>query len=126
MKIWLEVAQCNQKEIRMPIYINEKIYRTLILSQDQSNYILRHENKRSDGTQAEISMYGGQTDGKKDAFLLLFPADGYSRQLLGAELNYAWSLAFTSDKSTLSYMIENNGKLTLQIDFDLSPVAAFR
>lgn len=120
MEIWLEVAQCNQKEIRLPIYINRKIYRTLILSQDKTKYILRHENKRPDGSQAEISMYGGQTAGKNDTYLLLFPADDYSRQLLGAELNYAWSLAFNSDKSTLSYMIENDGKLTLQLDFDLT------
>jgi hypothetical protein len=120
MPIWLELEKCSDKEIRMPININQKIYRTLILSQDKTNFTLRHENKRADGTQAEISMYGGQTADIKDTYLLLFPADGYSRQLLGAELNYAWSLAFNSDKSILSYMIENNGKLTLQIDFSLT------
>jgi hypothetical protein len=126
MPIWLELVACSDKEIRMPIYINQKIYRTLVLSQDKTHYTLRHENKRPDGTQAEISMYGGQTTGKTDNYLLLFPADGYSRQLLGAELNYAWSLGFNSDKSTLSYMIENDGKLTLQIDFDFNQPVVIR
>ena len=125
LEITMMVEACSTKEIRMPIQVGPKIYRTLILGQDKNGYTLRHENKRADGTQAEISMYGGQTNGTNDSYLLLFPADGYSRQLLGAELNYAWSLAFNSDKSTLSYMIENDGKLTLQIDFDLThPVAA--
>ena len=122
MHIWLEIDQCNEKEIRMPIKLDDKIYRTLILGRDNTGpgYTLRHENKRPNGTQAEFSMYGGQTTNAGSNFLLVFPADSYSRQLMGAEMNYVWSLAINSDRTTLSYMVETDGKLNLQLDFDLT------
>jgi hypothetical protein len=126
LEIRLEIAQCSDREIRMPIYIDNKVYRTLIVGQDQTGYTLRHENKRPNGTQADISMYGGHTTDAGTGYLLIFPADGYTKQLMGPELNYVWSLAFNSERTTLSYMAESNGKLNLQLDFNLESQAAAR
>ena len=126
MDIWLEITRCSDQEIRMPIYIDNKIYRTLIIGQDETGYTLRHENRRPNGTQADFSMYGGHTTDAGTGYLLIFPADGYTKQLMGPELNYVWSLAFNSEKTTLSYMAESNGKLNLQFDFNLASPAAAR
>jgi sugar lactone lactonase YvrE len=52
-------------------------------------------------------------------YLVVFPADGYSRHLLGGQLSYTWTLAFDNDRSRFSYMAETDGKLTIQFDFDL-------
>lgn len=120
LEIKLEIVQCSNQEIRMPIYIDNKIYRTLILIQDETGYSLRHENKRPNGTQADFSLYGGHTKEADTGYLLVFPADGYTKQLMGAELNYVWSLAFNNEKTTLSYMVETDGKLNLQLDFNLT------
>lgn len=119
-KIWIEVASCSAKEIRIPINIGEKIYRTLILGRNESGVYLQHENKRPDGSQAEISLYGGKALSHQSPFLLVFPADSYSKQLLGSERNSSWSLSISSDKSTLSYIAESDGRLDIQIDFNLS------
>lgn len=120
MDIWLEVNQCTDQEIRMPVYIDRKIYRTLILSRDATGYTLRHEQKRANGTQADFSLYGGHSTGDDTGYLLVFPADGYTKQLMGADLNSVWSLAFNNDKTTLSYIAETDGKLNLQLDFNLT------
>ncbi|GEO03477.1 hypothetical protein AAE02nite_11410 [Adhaeribacter aerolatus] len=124
MDIWLEVTQCNDREIRMPIYIDHKIYRTLILGRDENGYSLRHENKRPNGTQADFSLYGGHTTEPDTGYLLVFPADGYTKQLMGPEMNYVWSLAFDNERTTLSYMAEVDGKLNLQLDFNLTSQVA--
>ena len=126
MAIWLEVTQCSDRELRMPIYIDNKVYRTLIVGQDQTGYTLRHENKRPNGAQADISMYGGHTTDAGTGYLLIFPADGYTKQLMGPELNYVWSLAFNNERTTLSYMAETDSKLNLQLDFNLTSQAAAR
>jgi hypothetical protein len=118
--IWLEVKANNRKEVRLPIYRDQKIYRTLILGQDAQGYFLQHENIKANGQQAEISMYGGHSVGSPSAFILVFPADAYSRQLLGNLRENVWSLAFNNDQSILSYIAEENGHVTLQIDFDLT------
>ncbi|MGV3588247.1 MAG: hypothetical protein ACO1OF_14675 [Adhaeribacter sp.] len=124
MDIWLEVTQCSDREIRMPIYIDNKIYRTLILGQDETGYTLRHENKRPNGSQADFSLYGGHTTEPDTGYLLVFPADGYTKQLMGSEMNYVWSLAFNNERTTLSYIAETDGKLSLQFDFNLTSQTA--
>jgi hypothetical protein len=121
-KIWLEVKVKGRKQILLPIYRDQQVYRTLILSQDEQGFFLQHENKKPNGLQAEISMYGGHSEGEPSPFLLVFPADGYSKQLLGNFRENVWSLAFNNDRSILSYIAEENGHVTMQIDFDLSEV----
>jgi hypothetical protein len=120
--IWLEVKAKGRKQILLPIYRNQQVYRTLILTQDAQGYFLQHENKKPGGLQAEISMYGGRSEGTPSPFLLVFPADAYSRQLLGSYRENVWSLAFNNERTLLSYIAEENGHVTMQIDFDLSQV----
>jgi hypothetical protein len=121
-QIWLEVKAKGRKQILLPIYHDQQLYRTLILGQDEQGYFLQHENKKPSGLQAEISMYGGHHAGTPSPFLLVFPADAYSKQLLGSLRENVWSLAFNNERSVLSYIAEENGHVTLQIDFDLSEV----
>jgi hypothetical protein len=118
--IWLEVKASGRNEIRLPIYRNQRIYRTLILGQNEQGFFLQHENIMPNGLQAEISMYGGYSVGLPSPFILVFPADAYSRQLLGSLRENVWSLAFNNERTILSYIAEENGHVTLQIDFDLT------
>ena len=116
--IWLEVNPNSKKEIRLPIHTGEKVYRTLILEQDEAGYSLKHENKKTDGTHAEISLYGGHTAEVSSPFMLYFEPDVFTRHLLGTDKRN-WSLALSSDGSILSYIAEDDGRLMMQIDFDI-------
>ena len=118
--IWLEVKASGRKEIRLPIYRDQRIYRTLILGQHEQGFSLQHEHKMPNGLQAEISMYGGYSIGAPSPYIMVFPADAYSRQLLGSLRENVWSLAFNNERTILSYIAEENGHVTLQIDFDLT------
>jgi hypothetical protein len=118
--IWLEVKASGRRQVRLPIYRNQQVYRTLILGQDEQGFFLQHENKMPNGLQAEISMYGGYSIGVPSPFIMVFPADAYSRHLLGSFRENVWSLAFNNERSILSYIVEENGHVTLQIDFDLT------
>jgi hypothetical protein len=119
-RIWLEVNGKGQKGARLPIYRDQQVYRTLILEQDEQGFFLQHENKKPNGQQAEISLYGGHSAGAPSPYLMVFPADAYSKQLLGSHRENVWSLAFNNDRTILSYIAEENGHITLQIDFDVS------
>ncbi|PIQ20941.1 MAG: hypothetical protein COW65_12090 [Cytophagales bacterium CG18_big_fil_WC_8_21_14_2_50_42_9] len=118
LNIWLEVNAKDKSEIRLPVHTGSKIYRTLVLGQDETGYWLIHENKKADGTHAEISLYGGHTAEVSSPFLLYFMPDVYTRHLLGTDQRN-WSLALSSDGSILSYIAEDEGRLMMQIDFDL-------
>jgi len=116
--IWLEVNPNSKKEIRLPIHTGEKVYRTLILERDEAGYSLKHENKKADGTHAEISLYGGHTAEVSSPFMLYFEPDVFTRHLLGTDRRN-WSLALSSDGSILSYIAEDDGRLMMQIDFNI-------
>jgi hypothetical protein len=53
-----------------------------------------------------------------------FPADAYTNNLLGLSSPSVWTLAFSSDRSTFTYLVESDGKLQMQIDFDLNDFLA--
>lgn len=119
-QISLQVLASGQKQVRLPILRDQQVYRTLILRSEEAGYSLQHEHKKPNGQQAEISMYGGRHEGARSPYVLIFPADAYSRQLLGELRENVWSLALNNDRSVLSYIMEENGHVTMQIDFDLS------
>ncbi|RDC65099.1 hypothetical protein [Adhaeribacter pallidiroseus] len=116
----LEVINCTKSEMRIPIYIGEKVYRTLILERTPAGFFLKHENKQEDGQANRINLYGGHTKGNGTAYMQFFPADTYTKNLMNLSTPCVWTLAFSSDHSTFSYLVENNGKLELQIDFNLN------
>ena len=122
--ISLEVTDCTKSEMRIPIYIGEKVYRTLLLERTPMGFFLKHENKKADGRAHEINLYGGHTKGNGTAYLQFFPADTYTRNLMSLSTPSVWTLAFSSDYSTFSYLVESNGKLEMQIDFNLKDYLA--
>lgn len=122
--IFLEVINCTKSEMRIPIYIGEKVYRTLIVERTSTGFFLKHENKKADGQAHAINLYGGHTKGNGTAFMQFFPADTYTRNLMSLSTPCVWTLAFSSDYSTLSYLVESDGKLEMQIDFNLKEYLA--
>jgi len=122
--ISMEVASSTNSEMRIPIYIGGKVYRTLILERTPIGFMLKHENKTEDGHSADINLYGGHTKGNGTAFMQFFPADTYTKNLLSLSTPSVWTLAFSSDRSTFSYLVESDGKLQMQIDFNLNDYLA--
>lgn len=118
--IKVKVIHISPNEIQLPITIGNKIYRILHLKKDANGVWLQHENKKPDGTQAEISLYGGKAINSDKPFLMVFQADAYTKALLGSERNSSWLLAFSNDKQILTYIAQSDGFLDLQLDFDLT------
>ncbi|QNF33114.1 hypothetical protein HUW51_10385 [Adhaeribacter swui] len=120
----IEVASCTKSEMRIPIYVGEKVFRTLILERTATGFFLKHEIKKENGQTHEINLYGGQTKGNGTAFMQFFPADTYTKNLLSLSAPSIWTLAFSSDYSTFSYLVEKDGKLEMQIDFNVNDYLA--
>ncbi|QMU29790.1 hypothetical protein [Adhaeribacter radiodurans] len=123
-EIAMAVSSCTKNEMRIPIYIGGKIYRTLILERTPAGFLLKHENKKEDGRSNEINLYGGHTQDNGTAFMQFFPADTYTKNLMSLTSPSVWTLAFSSDRSTFSYLVESDGKLQMQIDFNLNDYLA--
>ena len=118
MDIWLEVNAKEKNEIRLPVYTGQKVYRTLVLGQDEEGFWLKRENKKANGTHAELSLYNGYAEAVTSPYLLYFTSYVYTRRLLGTDRRN-WSLALSSDGTILSYIAEDDGRLMMQIDFEI-------
>ncbi len=123
-EIAMEVTSATKNEMRIPIYIGGKVYRTLILERTPKGFMLKHENKKEDGRSHDINLYGGHTTENGTAFMQFFPADTYTKNLMSLSAPSVWTLAFSSDRSTFSYLVESDGKLQMQIDFNLNDYLA--
>ncbi|WP_146153500.1 hypothetical protein [Adhaeribacter arboris] len=122
--ISLEVTSHTKSKMRIPIYIGGKVYSTLILERTPTGFLLKHENKTENGQSHEINLYGGHTNNNGTAFMQFFPADTYTKNLMRLSSPSVWTLAFSSDRSTFSYLVESDGKLQMQIDFNLNDYLA--
>jgi len=83
LDIWLEVNAKEKNEIRLPVYTGQKVYRTLVLGQDEEGFWLKRENKKANGTHAELSLYNGYAEAVTSPYLLYFTSYVYTRRLLG-------------------------------------------
>ena len=83
---YLVRGKCQRKnQICLPVYTGQKVYRTLVLGQDEEGFWLKYENKKADGTHAKLSLYGGYAEAVTLPYWLNFTPDVYNCQLLGTD-----------------------------------------
>jgi hypothetical protein len=79
-------AGCTADEVRINIAVGDDTSRTWVISRTQDGLRLKHLHLHRDGTEEEVSRYGGETMTQGTAQRQEFPADAFSRELF-ARLN---------------------------------------
>lgn len=126
--IVIEMRECSDNRIRIPLHVGDDHSRTWIINRTQQGLELKHDHRERDGSYDEMTMYGGETFSPGTATSQSFPADEYSKQLF-AELGSTASIGNTwwlemPDSDTLRYRLVRDGR-EFQVDVDLSePVQA--
>ncbi|WP_340644342.1 hypothetical protein [Phenylobacterium sp.] len=122
----MTVASCAADEIRIPFHVGADHSRTWVVTRLPGDRLrLKHDHRHTDGTQDEVSQYGGDTTGPGAADLQRFPADAQSIALFtrtgrAVSNTNVWSLGLTPQVFT--YELARPGRL-FRVAFDLkSPV----
>ena len=125
--IIMNVAECSDETIRIPLSVGEDTSRTWIITLGEG-LTLKHDHRHQDGTPDQVTMYGGEANETIVSiagalFIREFPADAYSKALflengLDESVNNTWVLKIMPGK-TFSYRLQRPGR-TFQIDFDLA------
>ncbi|MES2722717.1 MAG: hypothetical protein V4656_06155 [Pseudomonadota bacterium] len=119
----MTVAACSTDEIRIPFQVGEDRSRTWVVTRLPGDRLrLKHDHRHADGTQDEVSQYGGDTAGPGAPDLQRFPADAYSIAMFtrtGRTVSNTnvWSLGLTPDVFT--YELARPGRL-FRVAFDLA------
>lgn len=117
----IHIREVHHNIVYIPFVVGENSSRTWELHRLADGRLrLRHDHRHDDGTPEELTLYGGYSAAGSNNLQQVFPADDYTCNLLNAICDNEWSLAFSEDLQTLSYILRKAGRPVFQADFVIS------
>lgn len=131
----MHVRQCSADEIRIPVHVfdeEEESWnrsRTWILTRTGEGIRLKHDHRYPDGSEEAVTQYGGDTDEVGTAGIQTFPADAFTREVIGELVpgarNNIWRMEITPGEVFAYRLTRSTFDNALRWAFDLTnPVEA--
>lgn len=80
-RLLMHVRDCSANEVRIPFWVGENRSRTWVVTRTASGLRLKHDHRHADGTEDELSQYGGDTTDAGTTRRQEFPVDQFSKDL---------------------------------------------
>ncbi|HLV92766.1 hypothetical protein H4O20_14620 [Aequorivita sp. 609] len=119
-KLVMHVRSCEENIIRVPFFVGENRSRTWVLTlQDDNRILLKHDHRHEDGTEEDVTQYGGLSSNTGLPNIQFFPADQHTSNMLPlASTNVWW---FTLDDTSMTYNLRRIGSdRVFTVKFDLT------
>lgn len=113
----MHLLSCDEKQILIPFNVGDNRSRTWILTYDQARITLKHDHRLEDGSDDEITMYGGTSNNSGSEEMITFPADQETVDILPLALANIWWM--TVNDSVFSYnlrRVSNDRRFTVEFD----------
>ncbi len=118
-KLVMHVRSCNERMIKIPFFVGEDRSRTWVLTLEEDRISLKHDHRHKDGSEDEITQYGGKTTNSGQSTLQIFPADDETRIMIPAASSNVWWI--TLDDNQFTYNLRRLGTdRVFRVTFDLS------
>lgn len=123
-RLVMHVRTCDVAEIRVPFHVGEDRSRTWVITPTATGLRLKHDHRHEDGSEDEVTQYGGDTPGRGEATAQEFHADAYTAELIAAAATNVWTIELHPD-SVFVYALRREGSdRRFRAEFDLTrPVA---
>lgn len=116
----MHVRACDVAEVRIPFFVGDDRSRTWIVATTGAGLRLEHEHRHEDGSEDDLSGYGGETRGPGTATVQEFPADARTGELVPAAADNVWTLELHPD-SIFVYALRREGTdRRVRVEFDLT------
>lgn len=122
-KLLMHVRSCDENEIKIPFFVGKNKSRTWILRLNDGKIQLKHDHRQADGSEDQITQYGGISSNTGLSNIQVFPADEETAELIPAAATNVWWI--TLDDEIFSYNLKRIGATSnFKVVFDLTtPVA---
>lgn len=80
-RLLMQVRDCSADEVRIPFRVGDNRSRTWVITRTATGLRLKHDHRHEDGTEDELSQYGGDTTTAGSATRQEFPVDQFSKDL---------------------------------------------
>lgn len=115
----MHVLSCDDNRILVPFNVGENRSRTWIFTKKNNRIELKHDHRMEDGSDDEITMYGGTSTNAGTANMQLFPADQETQDNIPYAFSNVWWV--TVNDSVYSYNLRRIGRSSVfTVEFDLT------
>jgi hypothetical protein len=90
----IHVMDCQEDRIHVPFHLDDDRSRNWILTRERGTLHLSHDHRNADGSEEEISRYGGPAPVPGLATRQIFQADGHTARILPDRADNFWFLDF--------------------------------
>ncbi len=113
-------VSCEDERIHIALHVDDDRSRNWILTQFDGTIRLKHDHRHPDGTEEEISQYGGDAPVPGLPERQIFPADAHTGRILPDRADNFWFMHFVDDE-TFHYGVHwpKHGH-SIRLEFDLS------
>ena len=120
----MHVRECSPDRIRIPFFVGEDRSRTWVLTRvdvdGQTRLELKHDHRHEDGSEDEVTMYGGTSTNLGLAIQQVFPADQHTREIIEPAHANVWRIELIPGER-FSYHLRRLGtERVFRVDFDLA------
>ena len=117
-KLVMHVRSCDDNTIRIPFFVGDDKSRTWVLTLDNQRITLKHDHRDEDGSEDEVTQYGGTASNSGLPGIQVFPADMQTTAIIPAAATNVWWI--TLDDNEFSYNLRRLGSDRLfTVKFDL-------
>lgn len=116
----MHVRECDEDTIRIPFFVGDDRSRTWVLSRTDDGLRLKHDHRHQDGSEDEVTQYGGDTGAEGSATTQEFPADAHTAEIVPAAATNVWTVEVHPGR-TFVYGLRRVGSDRLfRVEFDLT------
>lgn len=94
----MHVWKCSDTQILIPFFVGDDRSRTWVLTKQDNRIQLKHDHRHEDGSEDEITQYGGISSNSGLATLQTFPADQHTADLIPAAASNIWWIEVVADE----------------------------
>lgn len=118
-RLVMHVRACDDDTLRIPFFVGEDRSRTWVLTRQDGLIKLKHDHRHADGSEEEITQYGGTSTNTGFESLQMFPADAETAERIPYAASNVWWI--TVDETTFTYNLRRIGSDRLfTVVFDLT------
>lgn len=119
----MHVAVCDHTVVRVPFHVGDDRSRTWVISETANGLRLKHDHRHEDGTEDELTQYGGDTTEMGTSTRQSFPVDAFSKALFDrtgrqVSMTNVWAVEVEPGRM-FAYELRRENRF-FRVEFDLS------
>ena len=120
MELVMHVRECDATTVRVPFHVGEDRSRTWVISRTDDGMRLKHDHRHEDGTEDEVTQYGGDTATPGSRSRQVFAADEHTASIVPESASNLWTLEIRAGRSFVYALRREGSNRRVRFEFDLT------